>query len=228
MIIIIILNEQHACAAYRTCRLIRQSTHHARMSQFNPFFLPYQVHEESECDICGIFILESNNIASYNNNYRPRTDPPQTFKNVYASGFSLSRYHYSERTQSPPASQPATFLFRVTFGAKRKLIHHTVTVTDGTFLFLFLFCFSHLASSAWGIMRLRILVEKEKVVESLSLLSPPRDRQMCKAGSRKERELICVHHVRDCAARVRAQVQCWNICLDYAAYTTIGVLASRW
>lgn len=32
-------------------------------------------------------------------------------------------------------SQPATFLFRVTFGAKRKLIHHTVTVTDGTFLF---------------------------------------------------------------------------------------------
>lgn len=72
------------------------------MSQFNSFFLPYQVHEESECEICGIFILESNNIASYNNNYRPRTDPPQTFKNVYASGFSLSRYHYSERTQ--PAS----------------------------------------------------------------------------------------------------------------------------
>lgn len=147
---------------------------------------------------------------------------------MYASGFSLSRYHYSERTQSPPASQPATFLFRVTFGAKRKLIHHTVTVTDGTFLFLFPFCFSHLASSAWGIMRLRILVEKRKSCGvSLSLLSPPRDRQMCKAESRKEMELICVHHVRECAARVRAQVQCWNICLDYAAYT-IGVLASRW
>lgn len=144
------------------------------MSQFNSFFLPYQVPEESECDICGIFILESNNIASYNNNYRPRTDPPQTFKNVYASGFSLSRYHYSERTQSPPASQPATFLFRVTFGAKRKLIHHTVTVTDGTFLFLFLFCFSHLASSAWGIMRLRILVEKKLWSLSLSPLSSAR------------------------------------------------------
>lgn len=149
-------------------------------------------------------------------------------------------HHKRSKTCMPPAfrcrdtitpkgpSQPATFLFRVTFGAKRKLIHHTVTVTDGTFLFLFLFCFSHLASSAWGIMRLRILVEKEKVVESLSLLSPPRDRQMCKAESRKEMELICVHHVRECAARVRAQVQCWNICLDYAAYTTIGVLASRW
>lgn len=92
------------------------------------------------------------------------------------------RTHYKRsKTCMPPAfrcrdtitpkgpSQPATFLFRVTFGAKRKLIHHTVTVTDGTFLFLFLFCFSHLASSAWGIMRLRILVEKEKVVESLSL-----------------------------------------------------------
>lgn len=150
-------------------------------------------------------------------------------------------HHKRSKTCMPPAfrcrdtitpkgpSQPATFLFRVTFGAKRKLIHHTVTVTDGTFLFFYFYFVSPISRRQHGgVMRLRILVEKEKVAESLSLLSPPRDRQMCKAGSRKEMELICVHHVRECAARVRAQVQCWNICLDYAAYTTIGVLASRW
>lgn len=77
-------------------------------------------------------------------------------------------------------SQPATFLFRVTFGAKRKLIHHTVTVTDGTFLFFYFYFVSPISRRQHGgVMRLRILVEKEKVAESLSLSSLLREIDRC-------------------------------------------------
>lgn len=145
------------------------------MSQFNSFFLPYQVHEESECEICGIFILESNNIASYNNNYRPRTDPPQTFKNVYASGFSLSRYHYSERTQ------PASHIFVSGHFRSETQVDppHGHGHRRDILIFYFYFVSPISRRQHGGVMRLRILVEKEKVAESLSLSSLLREIDRC-------------------------------------------------
>lgn len=96
-------------------------------------------------------------------------------------------HHKRSKTCMPPAfrcrdtitpkgpSQPATFLFRVTFGAKRKLIHHTVTVTDGTFLFFYFYFVSPISRRQHGgVMRLRILVEKKLRSLSLSPLSSAR------------------------------------------------------